>query len=136
MTLIFRWFYSKEQLAQLFYPIVGQSLDFKAFVLDNYLRARNIQELTNLAMMGRSSFDIKFKKEFGMSPGQWLLKQKAKHIKIQMAMPGVTVSDIMMKFDFNSPTHFSRFCSQHFGCPPAKMIAALQAEELEKASMG
>ena len=132
MTLILRWFYPREQLAQLFYPILGQSIDFKAFVLDNHMKVKNSQELANLSMMGRSSFDIKFKAEFGMPPGQWMLKQKAKHIKIHMAMPGVNISDIMIKFDFNSATHFTRFCKQHFGCPPSELMAKLQAEELKK----
>ena len=132
MGLIFRWFYTREQIAQLFYPIIGQSLDFKAFVLDNHMKVKNIQELSGLSMMGRSSFDLKFKKEFGMPPGQWLLKQKAKHVKIHMAMPGINISDILIKFDFNSPTHFTRFCKQHFGAPPSKIIAQLRAEELKK----
>ena len=126
LFLILRWFYPKEQLAHLFYPIIGQSIDFKTFVLDNHLKVKNIDELSNLSMMGRSSFDLKFKKEFGMSPGQWLLKQKAKHIKIHMATPGITISDLLIKFDFNSATHFTRFCKQQFGCPPSKLIASMQ----------
>ena len=128
--LILRWFYTKEQLSLLFYPIIGQSLDFKGFVLDNHLKVKNINDLSNLSMMGRSSFDIKFKKEFGMPPGEWLLKQKAKHIKIHMAIPGVTISDLLIKFDFNSATHFTRFCKQHFGCTPSKMMATLQGKKL------
>jgi AraC-like DNA-binding protein len=129
MFLILRWFYSKEQLAYLFYPIIGQSIEFKSFVLDNHLKVKNIQELSNLAMMGRSNFDLKFKKEFGMAPGQWLLKQKAKHVKIHMLTPGVNISDILIKFNFNSATHFTRFCKQHYGCPPSKMMAKLQNEK-------
>ena len=130
MFLIIRWFYTKEQIAQLFYPIIGQSLDFKTFVLDNHLKVKNINELANLSMMGRSSFDIKFKKEFGMPPGQWLLKQKAKHIKIHMSMPGITISDLLIKFDFNSATHFTRFCKQHFDTTPSKLMTALQGQSV------
>ena len=129
LFLILRWFYPKEQLAQLFYPIIGQSIDFKAFVLDNYSKVKSINELSNLSMMGRSSFDLKFKKEFGMPPGQWMLKQKAKHIKIHMSMPGVNISDLLIKFDFNSATHFTRFCKQHFDSTPSKLIAALQGKK-------
>ena len=132
MFLIFRWFYTREQLALLFYPIIGQSLDFKTFILDNHLKVKNINELSDLSMMGRSGFDVKFKKEFGMPPGQWLLKQKAKHIKIHMSMPGVTISDLLIKFDFNSATHFTRFCKQHFGCTPSKLMAALQGKSTGK----
>jgi len=129
MFLILRWFYTKEQIAQLFYPIIGQSIDFRVFVLNNHLKVKTSHELASLSMMGRSSFDTKFKEEFGIPPGQWLLKQKAKHIKAHLATPGVTISDILIKFDFTSASHFSRFCKQQFGYSPAKMMAKLKTEE-------
>jgi len=132
MFLIFRWFYSKEQLAQLFYPIIGRSLNFRALVLENYLKIKNVNELAVLSMMGRSSFDIMFKKEFGMSAGQWLLKQKAKHVKFAMSMPEASINDIMATFEFNSATHFNRFCKQQFGCTPLEMITKLKEERLAK----
>jgi AraC-like DNA-binding protein len=125
MFLLFRWFYPREQLALLFYPIIGKSLDFKGYVLENYMRVRNINELVQESRMGRSSFDVMFKAEFGMSPGQWLLKQKAKHIKFAMSTPGVNISDIMIKFEFNSATHLTRFCKQQFGCTPSELMATL-----------
>ncbi|MCL2502597.1 MAG: AraC family transcriptional regulator [Bacteroidales bacterium] len=129
MFLLFRWFYTKEQLAELFHPIIGKSLGFKTFVLENYLKVKNIYELAKLSAMSRSRFDITFKKEFDISAGQWLLKQKAKHIKFEMAAPEVNISDIIIKFDFNSAVHFNRFCKQQFGCTPQEMILKLRNRE-------
>lgn len=125
MFLVMRWFYTKEQLAELMYPIIGNSLDFKALVLENYLKVGSVSELAKLSGMGRSNFDTVFKEEFGMPAGQWMLKQVAKHVKYHMSEPGTTISDVMLKFNFNSPTHFTRFCKQQFGCTPTELLTEL-----------
>lgn len=126
MFLLFRWFYPKQELAGLFYPMVGKSLDFKAVVMGNYTKVKNVNDLANILHMGRSSFDAQFKEEFGTSPGQWLLKQKANHIRHYMSDPEVTISDVIQKYEFNSPTHFTRFCKQQFGCPPSELMASIR----------
>jgi AraC-like DNA-binding protein len=124
MFLIFRWFYSKEELAELFFPMIGRSLSFKSLILENYLKVSNVNELAEMSHMGRSTFDNMFKHEFGMPAMQWILKQKAKHVKHELLAPDTTISDVMLKFGFNSSTHFTRFCRQQFGCTPS----ALQAQ--------
>jgi len=126
MFLVFRWFYPKEELAALFHPMIGKSLDFKALVMSNYPRVKNVNELANILNMGRSSFDMQFKEEFGMPPGHWLLKQKANHIRHYMSDPDVTISDVILKYNFNSPTHFTRFCKQQFGVTPSELMTTIR----------
>jgi len=128
MFLIFRWFYPKEEMAALFYPMIGNSLDFKAVVLSSYTQVKNVNDLAKILNMGRSTFDSHFKQEFGMPPGQWLLKQKANHVRHYMSDPEATFSDVMVKFDFNSPTHFTRFCKQQFGCTPSELMARVRTK--------
>ncbi|MCD7969591.1 MAG: helix-turn-helix transcriptional regulator [Alistipes sp.] len=130
LFLILRWFYKKEELAELLYPIIGNSLDFKALVLENYLKVSSVSELAELSRMGRSHFDAVFKEEFGMPARQWMLKQIAKHVKYHLSEPGVTISDVMIKFNFNSPTHFTRFCKQQFGCTPTELMTKLHSDEI------
>lgn len=131
LFLVLKWFYSKEELAMLFYPMIGKSLDFKALVLENYLKVNNVNELAQLTRMGRSTFDTTFKNEFGMPARQWMLKQTAKHVQHHLMEPGVTISDIMIRFGFNSPTHFTRFCKQHLGATPTELMAR-QREAIKK----
>lgn len=131
MFFIFRWFYSKQELAELFYPMVGRSLDFKAVILGNYQKVNSVNDLANIVHMGRSNFDATFKSEFGMPPGQWLLKQKAKHIRYDMANPEITISDVIQKYNFNSHTHFTRFCKQQFGTTPSELITAVRTGKTE-----
>jgi AraC-like DNA-binding protein len=126
LFLILNTLYPKEELASLFYPIIGKSFDFRSLILDNYLKIRHIDELAHLLGMGRTNFDNKFKEEFGISPHQWILKQKAKHVRNNLAEPDATFSDVMRKFNFNSATHFTRFCKQQFGCTPTELVRQLR----------
>lgn len=125
LFLVMRWFYTKEVLARIFYPIIGNSLDFKSLVLENYLKVDSVSQLAELSHMGRTRFDNVFKKEFGMPARQWMLRQIAKHVKHHLSDPGATISDVMHKFNFNSPTHFTRFCKQQFDCTPTELMNKL-----------
>ena len=128
LFLLFRGFYRKEELAYLFHPIVGKSLDFRSLILENYLKVDHVDELAKIAGMGRTNFNNKFREEFGISPHQWLLKQKAKHVRFKLAEPGNTLSDVMQLYKFNSATHFTRFCKQQFGCTPSELLRQLKAD--------
>ncbi|MDR1918879.1 MAG: helix-turn-helix transcriptional regulator [Tannerellaceae bacterium] len=125
LFLILHTQYPKEDLANLFYPIIGKSFDFRSLILENYLKIHHIDELAHLSGMGRTNFDNKFKEEFGISPHQWILKQKAKHVRNSLAEPDATFSDVMRKYNFNSATHFTRFCKQQFGCTPTELVRQL-----------
>jgi AraC-like DNA-binding protein len=129
LFLVLRRFYSKEELANLFYPLLGKSLDFKDQVIQYYLSVNSVDELARKIGMSRTNFDIKFKNEFDSPPLQWILKQKAKHVRFSMSEPGNTLSDIMRKYNFNSPTHLNRFCKQQFGCTPSELMKKLHPKK-------
>ena len=129
LFLILNLQYAKEDLAGFFYPIIGKSFDFRSMVMDNYLKIRHIDELARMSGMGRTNFDNKFKEEFGSSPHQWILKQKAKHVKQSLIEPDTTFSDVMRKYGFNSATHFTRFCKQQFGCTPSELVKQMRKEK-------
>lgn len=129
LFLLLRGFYRKEELAYLFHPIVGKSLDFRLLILGNYLKVDHVDDLAKIAGMGRTNFNNKSREEFGISPHQWLLKQKAKHVRFKLAEQGNTLSGIMRLYRFNSATHFTRFCKQQFGCTPSELLRQLKAEK-------
>lgn len=129
LFLLLKRFYPKETIANLFHPILGRSPGFKDKVMQNYQNVNGVDELARLLGMGRTNFDLRFKKEFGIPPLQWMLKEKAKRVRFSMADPGVTLSDIMQKYNFNSPTHLNRFCKQQFGCSPSELMKKINYME-------
>lgn len=129
LFILLRKFYDKNEMANLLHPILSKSIDFKDQVLEHYQNVSGVDELAQKIGMGRTSFDVKFKSEFGIPPLQWMLKQKAKHIRFSMAEPESTLSDIMRKYNFNSPTHLNRFCKQQFGCSPSELMKKVRPKE-------
>lgn len=121
MFFLFKYFYSKEELATLFHPLCGESFAFKKNVLDNYQKAKDVNELAQFLNMSRSMFDTKFKQEFSMPPATWMRMQLASRLKYASAEPGVSVSQLMELSNY-SPSAFSRFVREQFGCSPTELI--------------
>ena len=127
LFFLLRGFYMKEELALLFYPIISTELSFKDFVIDNYSKVSNVNDLISLSNMGKSSFYSKFKEVFGMSAKQWLLKQQDMHIISKVMATETTVIELMEEFKFESQAHFTHYCKQHFDCTPRELIMKYRA---------
>lgn len=121
-------FYEKQEIVALFHPIIGKEMDFRDFVIHNYTKVSNIEQLISLSNLGRSRFFAKFNKTFGMTAKQWILKQKNQHILEKMTEPGIYIKDIIDELGFDSQVYFSRYCKQHFGCTPSQLMKRCQAD--------
>lgn len=117
-----RGFYTKEETALLFYPIITGSLDFRAFVYDNTSTHISLDELIIRSNMSPRNFRRKFLEEFNETPYRWMLKQMQQKIIFELTKPDTTISDIVAKFDFSSQSSFTRFCKSHFGCTPSELF--------------
>lgn len=122
MFFLFKYFYSKDELAVLFHPLCGESFLFKKSVLENYRKAKGVNDLAQLLNMSRSMFDTKFKQEFSMPPATWMRMQMASRLKYAAAEPGVTVYQLIELSNFHTPSAFSRFVREQFGCSPTELI--------------
>lgn len=122
MFLIFKWFYTKNELSLLFHPLSSKYYEFKCLVMENYEQANDVSELAALIGMSRTRFDVKFKEEFGTSARQWMLKQLAHKIQYAANEPGITIDMLIHRFNFNSTVSFIRFCKAQFGCTPKELI--------------
>lgn len=118
--LLFRTLYSKEDMASFFAPIINGNMDFKYFILENYTKVKNISELASRFNCSERSFNRKFRTFFNDSPYNWMLKQKAKHIKGKLLDKSIPLSDIIKDFDFASPAHFTTYCKKQFGMNPSE----------------
>ena len=117
-----RGFYTKDEIVEFFYPIVGQSFDFRKFVFDNYRKIRTLYELIELSNMSRNSFMRKFKAEFGITAKQWMLKQTCQRMAYAFTQPEATVKEVMAELGFDSPSNFNRFCKANFQCSPSELL--------------
>ena len=130
--LLLHHFCPREDFVMFLSPLIGRSLSFRTRVLEKYtnLSSGRVTELADLVGMGRKSFDKHFREEFGISPAKWMQVEKAKHLRLFLTEPGITISDAMDKFYFNSPSHFNRFCHKYFKMSPGVIIK--DAEKVRK----
>jgi AraC-like DNA-binding protein len=124
----FRGYYTREELARLFYPIIGVDPDFKDAVLSNLPKARNINDMIKLLCMGRTQFFEQFKANFGVTAKQYMLKVMDERILEKAAEPNITIKDLMYAFEFDSQSHFYHYVKQHFGCTPKELIGRFKSQ--------
>lgn len=127
LFFLLRGFYTKKELALLFYPILGTELSFKDFIIENYSKVNNVNELISLSNMGKCNFYSKFKQVFGVTAKQWLMKQRDQHILNKVMTSETTIGELMEEFNFESQAHFTNYCKQHFDCTPRELIMKYQA---------
>jgi len=120
LFFILRYFYTKEEIAGLFAPIVSKNLDFKNIVLENYLKASSIKELAQICNFSLSSFNRAFKKNFNENPYLWLQNQKIKYIAGRLSDKNIPFNQIIDEFRFSSPGHFTIFCKKHLNLTPSE----------------
>ncbi|MDH6306870.1 AraC-like DNA-binding protein [Parabacteroides sp. PF5-5] len=120
--LLLQAFYSIQEVAALLYPLVGSDPTFRLEVLRYYRKVNKAEDLAALLEMESRAFSRRIKEEFGLSPYQWLLKQKAGHIyfslKEEKEKP---LETIWLEHGFHYAGHFSRFCKEQFGVSPLKI---------------
>jgi len=132
--LLLRAFCPREDIVLFLAPLIGRSLNFKNKVLEKYVQLGdgNVTDFANLVGMGRKNFDKQFRKEFSISPAKWMLQEKAKRLYMVLNDPEITITDAMDRFNFNSATHFNRFCVQYFSKTPGAIIKEARQRKKNK----
>lgn len=126
LFILLRAIYTKEELAEFFHPIIGADIDFRAKILEKFHLEYTISQIAHELAMSSSLFTRKFNREFGLTYYQWVLKQKAKHIKHKLMAHTTTIGDIINEFHFSSPSHFTKYCKAQFNCTPVELIKKLR----------
>lgn len=114
-------FYTPEELAPMFYPLLTTNLDFKSFVQSNYLKVESVAELAELAGCSQVTLNRKFKEYFGESAYQWMIRSKTVQIQKRLQNPTASLSDIAKEFGFYSGSELNRFCQRQFGTTALKI---------------
>lgn len=127
---ILRATYKKENLADLFYLSIGNSLEFRYKVLDFYKTAGTAQELAKLCGYSRQQFNKLFLEEFGSPPYVWMQERIMIHIKARLADRDIQLNDIIDEFNLSSLPHLIRLCKKHFGKTPIELRNEMIAEQV------
>ena len=121
LSLLFRGYYTQDEIYPFSLPIVSETHEFKSFVMDNYLKMKGLKEFVDLSGMNLSQFNRKFKSHFKESPYQWLIKQRAKSVYQELSLTNKSFIAIAKEFHFSDASHFNRYCKSMYGASPSKI---------------
>ena len=65
LFIILHAYYTSDELAMLFYPLLGKNMEFKKLVVDYYLHVKSAGEFAELCGYSQGVFQKKFKDVFG-----------------------------------------------------------------------
>lgn len=125
LFILLRTYYSSEELAMFFYPLIGKNMDFKKMVFDSYSKVKSIKEFADKSGFSPVVFQRRFKDVFGETVYQWMQRQKAEHIKHRLMTEDVNLKDLTDEFEFASPAHLNKFCKIWFGMSPSELRETL-----------
>ncbi len=129
LFIIFRTAYTKSEIIQLLYPIMGVEVDFKAAVLQHKDRVRSKQELAELLGMSGSELHRKFTQEFGETVQSWLQKQKNKEILSRLNYDFISIKEVAYELGFGSAAGFNKYCKNNFGCSPSELRQEIKKKQ-------
>ena len=121
MLILFRAYYSKEELATFFHPLLGKELDFKDFVLANFLKVKDLTEFADLAHLSIDTFKRRFKETFEMPSHKWIALRKSEFIYRDLIATNKSFADIAMQYNLSSQAYLSTFCKRFFEKTPQEI---------------
>lgn len=125
-------YYDPDDIGRLLAPLLQREVDFKEFVIHNFLRVGTVQELADLRGQSLRQFKKDFQEAFNIPPYTWMLQEKAKFIDERLSDPTVPFSEIIEDFGFSSPSHFTVFCRRQFNMTPTQRRKMLIKDEAER----
>ena len=118
LMYIFRAFYPKEDLRRFFAPALAADARFSQQVMSSYSRYGNLAEIAAAMNYSISGFEKKFRKVFGCSPYNWMVRQKAQEAWHCVHTEDLNIKEIAARFGFSSAAAFNKFFAKHFGISP------------------
>ncbi len=121
LFIVYKFFYSPEEIIRFFYPILRKDVVFSTLVYNNYEKARTVKDLAELCGYSLSNFKKIFTKKLGVSPYQWMQKQKMYKIKSRLLDKSIPIKSIAMEFGFADPAHLNSYCKRYFNATPQQI---------------
>lgn len=112
-----------RQLVETHYKQMSAYHRFAAviqYIKENIHQKLPVDELCKKVYMSRPSFFRIFKREFGITPVDYILKEKIKLAKELLDKPGTSVSAACYQSGFNSINHFIKVFCRFENCTPLK----------------
>lgn len=121
MFILLKAYYPREELRDFFSLILTPDTMFSEHIRANYQKYATTKELANAMHMTPKVFSKKFIRIFGELPTDWLRKEKAKSVYLELYTGQQQLVQIVDKYNFSSQSHLNKFCKREFGKNPGEI---------------
>lgn len=121
MFILLKVYYPREQLRDFFSPILTPDTMFSEHVKANYHKYATAKELAGAMHMTPKLFSKKFTRVFGELPTDWIRREKAKCVYLELYAGQQPIVQIADKYNFSSQSHLNKFCMREFGKNPGEI---------------
>lgn len=118
LFIVYKFFYTPEEIIRFFYPVLRKDIVFNTLVYNNHEKAKTVTDLAKLCGYSPPNFKKMFTKKFGISPYQWMQRQKTHKIKNQLLDKSIPIKSIAMEFGFADQAHLNNYCKRYFNATP------------------
>lgn len=126
-------YYPLPQLSTFFYPISRYTESFHYFIMQNYLKVKNVEDFAHLGGYTTTTFRRLFKNLYGVPVYEWMLEKKRIGILEDLQHTKMRITEICNRYGFDSLSHFAHFCKDSFGdTPRALRKKAANGEKIGK----
>jgi len=77
-----------------------------------------IEKLSALACMSRATFFRLFKREFGLTPVEFIVRERLAEAKRLLRQPRAAVAEVCLRAGFNNLSYFQALFKKHEGLTP------------------
>lgn len=99
-------------------PVNNRFETVVSYIREHLTKKISIDVLCQKACMSKSSFFRSFKEVFGLSPVEFIIRERISLARRLLADPALTVSEVSDRVGFNNPHYFSRLFKLLEGIPP------------------
>jgi AraC family transcriptional regulator of arabinose operon len=109
----------------------GNRFAYVVEYINNHLTEKlNIDALSQMAFMSKASFFRAFRHELGISPVDYIIKERIQLAKQLMSNPYNSISEACFKAGFNNLNYFSRAFKKTEGITPSLFKSYLKISHL------
>jgi len=98
----------------------------KAYMLDNLSQPMLVSEVAREAALSEFHFIRTFRQAFGLSPNQFMQRERIRQAKVLLRKPHLSITDIATQCGFSDLQYFSRTFKRLTGEPPSRFRAQYQ----------
>jgi AraC-like DNA-binding protein len=88
------------------------------YIKEHLTDSLSVEKLSALACMSKATFFRVFKREFGLTPVEYIVRERLAEAKRLLRQPLMTVADVCMRAGFNNLSYFQALFKKHEGMTP------------------